>query len=137
MKHAVTFAFGVLVALLFFPLIAYASGGPGDTAGPMQALQLGGTGLVGVYSWVASSQRAQRTDLEDAKKALAERCGTLEREVTELKEHDRHAPTAGQMTEVIGGMRELRALVLGIQESQKVQSMRFDRYEEHVLERAL
>lgn len=136
MKHAVTFALGVLVALLLVPLVAHAAEAvPAGDAGPaLQAAQFAGTGLVGLYSWVSSNQRAQRSDLDDAKRDFGERCGALEREVTGLKEHDRHAPTAAQMTDVIAKLAEVGALMRSTQQEAVKLGLRFDRYEEHMLE---
>lgn len=118
--------------LLLFPLVAHAAVSGGDAVAaelPLHGLHLAATSGVGVYAWVASSQRAHREDVERVRGALNE----CEQRIGKLEEHGRHAPSAAQMTEVISGVRVASTRMETVTESLKAMSMRFDRYEEHML----
>lgn len=134
-RLAVALALALVTFLLLLPAVALASDGssPDASSLPLHAAHLGATGLVGLYSWVSASQRAHRLDLDKARDELSSRCSVLEREVAALKEHDRHAPTSGQMSELLGELRGQRAEMTGLRSAIEVMSRRFERYEEHMI----
>lgn len=146
-----------LVALVAFLVLGHsvafaaeASAGIGGL--PSDAVYLGGTGLVGLYTWVANSQRVLQSKHDAEVEALGKRIArnrqeledrikNVEQRLTRAEEAAKHVPTAAQITDLIKTIGDLRADVreqsseLGnLRGEVSGLSRRFDNYETHMLE---
>lgn len=137
--------------------VAYASDGADTLLGvaPLEAAQLGTTGLVGIYSWVAAGQRVLKREHEDARAELGrriaknrddadKRVAEVERRLAVAEEAARHAPTAVQITQLIETMGSLRgdvrtqgAVIEGMRGEVLAMRNSLRNYEEHMLARGL
>jgi phage shock protein A len=89
------------------------------------------TVLIAIYSWVAASSRANRTEIT----AMERRIDGMSRKLSTVEERLRHTPSSEATSELLATTRELRAELEGFKRAVGRIDERFDRYEEHVLRR--
>ncbi len=133
--------------------VAYADDGTSSILGaaPFEVAQLGTTGLVGLYSWIATGQRVLKREHEAANKELGKRIAQnrvetdkrlaeVERRLSVAEEAARHAPTASQITQLIESIGSLRgdvrtqgAVIDGMRGEVAAMRNSLRNYEEHML----
>lgn len=80
---------------------------------PLQVVQFIVTGLIAVYVWVESRQRASRDQLDAVRAAHEARLDLLERGQSAVIEKLAHLPTTSELSKLTVAVTELRGEVRG------------------------
>lgn len=120
---ALLIAVAALSVMLLLPSVVHADGG-GELSSSSSALHYCVSLIVGVYTWVASSQKADR-----------EKVQALETKVATMEERLKHIPTEAEGRAMLVSMSTQQTKLEALIEELKAMSERFSRYEEHMIAR--
>jgi hypothetical protein len=94
----------------------------------LKVLQLVLWAMVGAYTWQQARHRATREHVEHLEREV----GELRREHGVLAERVRHLPTAREVAELTGAVRELGAKFSGVESGQAAALVRLSRIEDYL-----
>lgn len=116
----------IFLALLLVPSLAFgADGTTPSTDTAMHALHFAAEGIVGVYAFIATTQRAHQRDV-----------ATLKTQIARLQEQVKHVPEQETVSKLLGELHAANARMATLTDEFKRMNARFDRYEEHMIKAA-